>query len=221
MTSKALLQFLEKEILSLRKQKTKPLRIAINGIEGTGKTTLADQLCLHLNANQHQTVQISIDGYHFNKQHRYRQGRDSAMGYYEDSYDEISFRDKVLLASQSNNPNYIAAIHDLETDEYLQLFPIPISNDTIIITDGSYLFKPVYRDHWDLKIYLKTDFNTALQRGINRDQLLLGGMEEAASKFNSRYHKASKIYIEQNNPELLADIIIDYTDFYDIYILKP
>jgi len=220
MTEKEVFKLILVKIELLTKRKLKPLRIAINGIEGTGKTVFADRLTKFLSANGKKAIQVSIDGFHFNKKHRYRQGRDSAKGYYEDSYDEIGFVEKVLISSQNDKPQITTATHDLETDEYLDVQPIEIEHTTILITDGAYLFKPNYRKHWDLKIYLKTDFKTALLRGIKRDVELLGGLKATKEKYDNRYHKASRIYIKENNPEELADIIIDNTNFENLKVIK-
>ena len=106
----------------------KPIRVAINGIEGTGKTVFAINLSKYLTQSNINSLHISIDGFHNNKEYRYRQGRNSYKGYYEDSYNEIEFVNKVLISSQSNSPNYVESIHDLETDEYLDFKPKIISN---------------------------------------------------------------------------------------------
>ena len=201
-------------------QKDKPIRIAINGIEGTGKTTFAKGLAEYLNQKNINAIHVSIDGFHNNKEIRYRQGRDSARGYYEDSYDEHIFVEKVLIASQSDTPNYTEATHDLASDQYLDLPPIEISHNTILITDGCHLLKPVYRKHWDYKIYLKTDFNTAEKRGVKRETENLGGQEIAQQKFRDRYHAASQIYREENQPESWADLIVDNTNFEDLKIVE-
>lgn len=214
------LELIKNSIVSIREKKSKPIRVAINGIEGTGKTVFASKLVEYLNIKNINAIQISIDGFHFNKEVRYKQGRDSAKGYYEDSYDEIAFVEKVLKSSQSEIPNITKATHNLETDEYLNLKPTEIENETVLITDGAYLFKPNYINHWDLKIYLKTDFKTALIRGINRDVKLLGGLKATKEKYNNRYHKASKIYIDENKPEEQADLVIDNTELKNLKIIK-
>ena len=220
MTDKETFETIKDSIISIRKRKAKPIRIAINGIEGTGKTVFAEKLTEYLNSENLSAIQVSIDGFHFNKEVRYKQGRNSAKGYYEDSYDELTFVEKVLKSSQSEIPNITRATHDLETDEYLDLKPTEIDNETVLITDGAYLFKLNYSEHWDLKIYLKTDFKTALLRGMKRDVELLGGLKATKEKYDNRYHKASKIYIDENNPEGQADIIIDNTEFEDLKIIK-
>ena len=204
----------------IRDTKSKPIRVAINGIEGTGKTTFAYALVKHMNALGHETIHISIDGFHFNKKVRYRQGRDSAKGYYEDSYNEAAFVEKVLQRSQGNPPEYIEATHDLISDAYVNLPPIPLGHNAVIVTDGCYLFKPVFNEFWDLRIYLKTDFTTALKRGAQRDQKALGGYTLAKQKFESRYHAASKRYISEVMPETLADLIIDMTEFETLKIIS-
>ena len=221
MNEKEVFEIIKKKIIEIQSKKKKPTRIAINGIEGTGKTVFAKKLTKYLNSNKMKAIQISIDGFHFNKKVRYKQGRNSAKGYYENSYDELAFVNKVLKSSQTKKPNYTFATHDLETDEYLNLKPIEISNETIIITDGAYLFKPNYINHWDLKIYLKTDFKTAMKRGIERDKENLGGFEATKEKYEKRYHKASKIYLNENKPEEKSDMIFDNSDFENLKLIKP
>lgn len=214
-------EYIKKELIRIQSKKDKPIRVAINGIEGTGKTIFAKKLAFYLKWNHLNTVHISIDGFHFKKAHRYRQGRDSAKGYYEDSYDEQAFVDKVLLSSQNEHPNYTPTIHNLENDESVDPENISLSPDAILITDGAYLFKPSYHGHWDLKIYLQTDHKTAMHRGIARDSEKLGGFDKTKEKFLKRYHAASKIYIDKCDPVSLADIVIDNTDFNKLKIIKP
>ena len=213
MTHHELFELIRGMLNSKFAQRTKPLRVAVNGIEGVGKTYFAKDLVRHLNDNGQTAIHVTIDGFHHPKKIRYRQGRDSANGYYEDSYNEAAFVEKVLKASQDDPPQITRAIHDLDTDEILALSPLTIRSDSILVTDGAYLFKPVYLPHWDFKIYLKTDFDTALERGIKRDEDLLGGKEAAREKFQLRYHKASEIYLEEINPVSLSDMVIDNTDF--------
>ncbi|WP_064967904.1 hypothetical protein [Tenacibaculum ovolyticum] len=220
MKEKETFELIKTSILSIQEKKDKPIRIAINGIEGTGKTVLAEKLTKYLNSENLNAIQVSIDGFHFNKEVRYKQGRNSAKGYYEDSYDEIVFVEKVLKSSQTDFPNYTTATHNLETDEYLSLEPIKLENNSILITDGAYLFKPNYRNHWDLKIYLKTSFEIAMKRGVERDKDSLGGVELTKEKYEKRYHESSRMYLAENEPEKIADIVIDNSDFNNLKVIK-
>jgi uridine kinase len=185
-----------------------------------GKTIFCKKLTEYLNNNGQKAIQVTIDGYHNSKEIRYKQGRDSAKGYYEDAYNETAFIENILKSSQKEQPFYIEQIHDLETDEQINPIRKELTDKHIILTDGAYIFKKIYREHWDLKIYLQTDFNTALKRGIQRDLVLLGGLKSTKEKYDNRYHKASKMYIEENKPTEFADIIIDNTEFENLKLLK-
>ncbi len=220
MDEKEVFELIKEIIFSIQQRKDKPVRIAINGIEGTGKTVFAGKLTEYLNGRSIIAIQVSIDGFHFNKEARYKQGRDSGKGYYEDSYDAMAFVEKVLKSSQFVIPHYTKATHDLETDEYLELEVTEIDKDTVLITDGAYLFKPSYKEYWDLKVYLKTSFEIAMGRGIERDENSLGGFKLAKEMYESRYHEASRIYLTENNPEDVADIIIDNSDFNKLKVVK-
>jgi uridine kinase len=213
-------EIIRKHIVRIQKAKTKPVRIAINGIEGSGKTTFAEQLTCYLVSKEHTAIHVSIDGFHYHREHRYRQGKDSARGYYEDSYDEMTFAEKVLIASQDEYPSYLPTTHDLESDQYVHIPTLSLAHDAVLITDGAYLFKPIYRAHWDLKIYLRTDFETAQERGIKRDAELLGGYQSASDKYKNRYHAASRIYNDENTPETQADIIVDNVDYNRPIVIK-
>lgn len=213
-------EIIKNRILSILNSNKKPVRVAINGIEGTGKTIFTKSFTDYFLQNDLKAIHVSIDGFHNVNSIRYRQGRDSAKGYYEDAYNEAEFVQKVLRSSQLDIPVIVMRIHDMETDKILIEEPVKIGNETIILTDGSYLFKKAYREHWDLKIYLQTDFNTAMTRGIERDSELLGGAVNAKEKYENRYHKASAIYIEECKPKKFADIIIDNTDFDNLLLVK-
>jgi uridine kinase len=208
----ALLDFIQKN------QKNTPFRVAINGIEGVGKTMFAENFVQFLQEQNIPAFHVSVDGFHHPKKIRYQQGRDSAKGYFEDSYDEEAFAKKVLKQSQEDF-SFIPATHDLETDEYIFPEKNSVPSNAVLVTDGAYLFKEVYLPHWDAKIYLKASFEIARKRGAKRDAETLGGVEEAEKKFLARYHAASQMYIDQINPEEKADIIIDNSDFENPLIL--
>lgn len=220
MTRIEIFQILNEKVPSLKAQRLKPLRICVTGIQGTGKTVFCQQWTQDLQGSGLDALHLSIDAFHNTREIRYRQGRDSAKGYYEDAYNEKAFVEKVLNASQNEPPQVTMSVYDQLTDEHLNLLPVTISPQTIIVVDGSYLLKEIYRRHWDLKIYLKTDFQTAQNRGTARDAAALGGIEAAIDKYIKRYHLASQMYLEEIDPISIADIVIETTDFENLEILK-
>ena len=74
----------------------RPTRVAIDGPDAAGKTTLADELARELHALGKDVIRASIDGFHRPRKHRYRRGRLSARGYLEDSFDLDALRTALL-----------------------------------------------------------------------------------------------------------------------------
>jgi uridine kinase len=74
-----------------------PARIGVDGVDAAGKTTLADELAGRLP----EAARLSADDFLQPPVERYRQGRESPMGYYEDSFDHVALRAAVLAARAS------------------------------------------------------------------------------------------------------------------------
>ena len=64
-----------------------PVRVAIDGVDAAGKTTLADALAGVLIQRGRAVIRASIDGFHRPRAERHRQGANSPEGYYADSFD--------------------------------------------------------------------------------------------------------------------------------------
>jgi uridine kinase len=89
-----LLDQLARRIVSLEHRH--PIRVAIDGIDAAGKTTLADELVAPIGRGGRPVIRASIDGFHRPRAERYRQGASSPAGYYEDSFDYPALRDVLL-----------------------------------------------------------------------------------------------------------------------------
>lgn len=67
MSEKEVFELVKKNILIILEKKNKPVRVAINGIEGTGKTVFAKRLTDFLISQNFNAIHVSIDGFHFNR----------------------------------------------------------------------------------------------------------------------------------------------------------
>ena len=112
-----------------------PARIGVDGVDAAGKTTLADELVGRLP----EAVRLSADDFLRPPVERYRQGRESPMGYYEDSFDHVALRAAVLAAQG------------------------------IVIVDGIFLFRPELDDLWTFRILLHVELEESIRRGVERD----------------------------------------------------
>ena len=68
------------------------VRVAIDGVDGAGKTTFANELADVIRTLERPVIQASVDGFHNPKAVRYRRGRSSPKGYFEDSYNYAALK---------------------------------------------------------------------------------------------------------------------------------
>jgi uridine kinase len=82
----ALLEELSGRIAAM--ERPHPVRVGIDGVDGVGKTTLANELVDPLRQRGLPVIRASIDGFHHPRTVRYRRGRSSPEGYYRDSFND-------------------------------------------------------------------------------------------------------------------------------------
>lgn len=206
-----LISNLANRILSLRMNH--PVRVGVSGITSSGKTTLANELAEELLYRKKKIIKTSIDNFHNPRDIRYRKGKESAIGYYEDAHDYESFKQKLLIPLGPNGSLHYQTISlDLAKDEYVSPEVKVATKDMILIVDGTFLFKQDLCNLYDFKIFVNTDFELARKRGAKREERAFGSYEKAEEMFIKRYHPASKLYLEQHSPQLNADVVIKNND---------
>lgn len=203
--SVSFLNALNDRVLPLKKS-GHALLVAIDGVDGAGKTTLADVWAKRLRKAGQHVVRASVDGFHASKTVRYRRGKNDPQGFFEDSYDYRGLR-KSLLDPWVNKAPFVTAIFDEKRDQKLELpLQSPVENG-ILILDGIFLHRPELRHYWDYSIFLKVDFAISVPRG---NQRFPGSDLDPEAPSNRRYVEGQKLYIEQCQPELKASLVVDY-----------
>jgi uridine kinase len=186
-----------------------PTRVAVDGITAAGKSTLVAELGDAVGRTGRPVVTLSLDGFHQPRAQRYRRGRRSAVGYYEDAYDVDGFLDRVLVPLGPNGDRlYRQRVHDLGTDRVVVEAPVEAPADAVVVVDGSFLLRPELSPHWDYRIHVTATPDVARARVVRRDAELLGGEKEAAALFDDRYEPAFRLYVESARPGEHADVIV-------------
>jgi uridine kinase len=208
-----LLEFLVRLLLEL--ERPHPVRVAIDGPDGAGKTTLADELAGHL-AGRRPTIRAGIDGFHNPRELRYRRGLDSPEGYFLDSFDCQALRALLLdPLGPGGSRRYRRACFDYRLDEKVELPEEEASPDAILLFDGVFLLRRELRPFWDFSLFVKADFDEIVRRAEARDSELMGGVEAVRERYRLRYIPGQELYFSRCAPQEIAEVVIDNTDAND------
>jgi uridine kinase len=90
MTQRQVLRRLADLVVAL--DRPHPIRVAIDGIDAAGKTTLGDALAPLIRRRGRPVIRASVDGFHRPRADRYRRGADSPEGYLQDAFDYPALR---------------------------------------------------------------------------------------------------------------------------------
>lgn len=92
-------------------------RVAVDGVDGVGKTTFADELA---GVMERPVLRISVDDFHHVRAIRYRRGR-TAEGFWLDAFNYERLRKDVLEPlAPGGERRYRPRAHDLATDQVLE-----------------------------------------------------------------------------------------------------
>lgn len=198
-----------------------PLRVGIDGLCGAGKSTFARELTAALLARGERAIHLDSDGFHHIRAIRYRQGRDSARGYYEDAYNFDALAEMVLRPLGPRGAFvYATRVHDLRTDEVLRHDRATADRSSIVIFDCTFVQRGALRELWDEVIFLEVDREVGAVRGIERDAHQFDGREAARAAYASRYMRACDIYVAEERPAERATIVIDNNDVHKPRLIR-
>jgi len=184
-------------------------RVAVDGPDGAGKTTFADELAAAVRAVGRPVVRVSLDDFHQVRAVRYRRGRESPVGFWQDSFNYRRFWSDVLEPfAPGGSRVYRAAAHDLATDTVLCPEPRTAPPGSVLVVDGLFLHRDEIVQAWDLSVFLDVPFSETAKRMALRD----GTNPDPAHPSMRRYVEAQRIYFNACAPHDRADLLIDNAD---------
>jgi uridine kinase len=189
-----------------------PLRVGLDGVCGAGKTTFGNALAERIAAQGRIVVRLDSDRFHHVRAVRYRQGRDSGRGYYDDAYDFEGLRDLTLRPlGPGGSRRFAEGIHDRRSDDVRVDWGMA-PREAVVIFDATFIQRGGLRDAWDVVVYLDVSRDVALGRGIARDSTALGGEEPAREAYLQRYMAACDLYLAEEDPVSRATVVVDNND---------
>ncbi|MEU7004875.1 cytidylate kinase family protein, partial [Nonomuraea sp. NPDC046570] len=191
-----------------------PLRVAIDGSPGAGKTMLADELAIVLRAQGRDVIRATVDDFLFPRAQRYRRGQFSAEGCYFDAHDHNALR-QVLLdpLGPGGDRRFQHTVYDRDTDIPLSPPTTTATEHAVLLFDGVFLMRPELIDWWDLRIFMSVDFEQTIDRALTRGMALAGSADaaEIERSWRDRYIPSQQLYFATARPTDHADIIV-YND---------
>lgn len=187
-----------------------PVRVAIDGVDGAGKTIFADQLAGELAARGRPIVRASVDDFHRPRVERYRRGRESPSGFWLDSFDYPRLRRDLLDPLAPDGSRWYRTVaHDVVTDQYLNVPATRAEPGAVLVLDGLFLHRDELHQLWDLSVLLDVPFSETAKRMAARD----GSSPDPAHPSMRRYVSAQQTYFRLCDPARRADMVIDNTDW--------
>lgn len=179
--------------------------VAVDGVDGAGKTTFCDHLAEVLRARGRAVVRASVDDFHHARAVRWQRGRTSPEGFFLDSYDYPRFAGHLLTPFAAGQP-FRRASHDLASDEYVDAPFEAAPPSAILLVDGIFLHRDELVGHWDFSVFLSVDFAVSVARMAVRD----GSPSDPDDPRNRRYVEGQRLYLATCDPAARASLVIDY-----------
>jgi uridine kinase len=201
-------------------QKDKPMIIAFDGVDTSGKTTMANNVCRILKDNNKNAVRISIDKFHNPKEIRLQKGELSPEGYFYDSFNLNKIFEYIINPIRINGEYIIKGIYDYKVEKEVTPEKIKIENDLIILFDGIFMNRDELYNVWDISIFLDINFKTVLKRAVIRDIEYFKTIKNLNEKYKKRYIPGEKIYLRLCKPKERATIVINNNDYNKPKIIK-
>ena len=196
-----------------RIERPHPIRVAIDGPDAGGKTTLAQELAALLQAHGRPVIRASIDGFHNPARMRHQQGSTSPAGYFHHSFNYHALIKSLLTPLGPNGSrHYRAAVFDYRTDAEVQV-PIQVAAvNAVLLFDGVFLLRSELLAYWDFTIFVAVAFATTLARAVQRDRVLFGSVAEVRRRYEQRYIPGQQLYFAECSPLARARVVVDNND---------
>jgi uridine kinase len=182
--------------------------IAVDGVDGSGKTTFAGGLASAIEAAGRPAVIVHEDDFLAPREVRYRLGRASPEGFFRDSYDLAALIGQVLDPLGPGGDRRVRRrIFDHRTDALIDSPVEEVSMDAVVIVEGMFLHRDELVNRWDWSVFLDVPFTQTADRMARRD----GSHPDPDHPTMQRYVLGQRIYFAACRPRERATVVLDNT----------
>jgi uridine kinase len=170
--------------------------VAVDGLDGAGKTTFADRLAPLLDRP---VVRACEDDFLNPAAIRHRLGRESPEGFFLDSYDLDALRRRLLDPFAAGAP-FRRRVFDVLADAPAVSADEHAPGDAVLLLDGLFLHRDELRDRWDLSILLDVPEQVAAARLLARE----------GQSTRERYVLGNRLYFARCDPRSRASLVLPW-----------
>jgi uridine kinase len=181
------------------------LLVGISGIDASGKGFITEKIAKRLQELGWRVATINADDW-LNLPEVCMSGRSPGEHFYEHAmrFDEM-FDQLIVPLKENRAVSFVADCADAKGNRRKHSYEF--RKIDIVLLEGIFLFKPAYRHHFDLTVWVDCSFATALKRAIARCQEGLPPAETIQA-FSTIYFPAQRIHFDRDNPQGAANFII-------------
>jgi uridine kinase len=201
------LDLLTSKIVATRTEKSaeQTIVVGISGIDASGKGFITEKIAQGLRESGWRVATINADDW-LNLPEVCLSRRTTGEHFYEHAMRLDEMFDQLIVPLKENRAvSFVADCADAKGNRRKHRYEF--RNIDIVLLEGIFLFKPAYRHHFDLTVWVDCSFATALKRAITRCQEGLPPGETIRA-FSTIYFPAQHVHFARDNPQAAADFII-------------
>lgn len=193
---------------------SRSLLVGLSGIDGSGKGYLAGQIEAHLAQRACAAAILHLDGWLNLPEKRFSESA-PARNFYENAIRFEEFFSQLVMPLRDRRSVRLVADFVEETSRQYRNEIYEFKNVGIIVVEGIFLFKPQYRELFDLTVWIDCSYPIALARAIDRGQEGLSPAK-TINAYETIYFPAQRIHLAQDKPRENADLILEN----DLYLAR-
>ena len=195
---------LARAVVGLRR----PAVIAVDGVDGAGKTTFASHLAEAIERAGRPAVIVHEDDFLAPREVRHRRGRHSPDGFFLDSYDLVALVRHVLdPLGPCGDRRIRRAVFDHRRDAPVPARDEQVPLDAVVVVEGMFLHRDELAHRWDWSVFLDVPFAETARRMAERD----GSHPDPEHPSMRRYVEGQRLYLATCRPRERATLVLDST----------
>jgi uridine kinase len=181
--------------------------VAVSGIDGSGKSTMAPALAAALAGRGVHAAVVTLDPWHTPAPMRFN-ARDPARHFYRHAFRWAELFERVIdPLRRDRGLELVLPLLRLADDSWYD-HVYDFHDVDAVILEGIFVLRRLLRPRYDVAVWIHCSFETALRRALVRNQ---EGRDVAAleTDYATIYSPAQRLHFRRDQPQTAADMILD------------